>query len=48
MSKEKNAHYIDNKKFFAEIKVWKEEWDKSVAENRPTPQCTESVHAPGC
>lgn len=40
MSKEKNAHYVDNKKFFTEMKAWKDEWDKAVKENKPTPQCT--------
>lgn len=40
MSKEKAAHYVDNKKFFAAIKEWKEEWDTAVAEGKPTPQCT--------
>jgi|TARA_B110000305_G_scaffold226462_1_gene274121 hypothetical protein len=40
MSKEKNAHYVDNKKFYAEITVWKQQWDESVAKGEPTPQCT--------
>ena len=40
MSKEKNAHYVDNKKFYAEITAWKQQWDESVAKGEPTPQCT--------
>lgn len=40
MSKEKNAHYIDNKKFFAEIKEWKILWDQAVLDGAPKPQCT--------
>ena len=39
MSKEKNAHYVDNKKFFTEMKKWKIEWDAAVADKRSTPQC---------
>ena len=35
------AHYIDNKRFFKEISIWKEEWDRNVAEDKPTPRCTE-------
>ena len=40
--KDKNAaHYIDNKRFFKEISIWKEEWDRNVAEDKPAPRCTE-------
>ena len=40
MSKEKNAHYVDNNKFYQEITKWKKEWDEAVANDEPTPQCT--------
>lgn len=39
MSKQKNAHYVDNKKFFQEIKAWKIEWDEAVSSNSAKPQC---------
>ena len=40
MKKTQNAHYVDNKKFYAAMKDWKAEWDQAVAEGKPTPQCT--------
>ena len=40
MSKEKNAHYVDNKKFYEAIKAWKEEWNAAVEAGNPMPQCT--------
>lgn len=40
MSKEKSAHYVDNNKFYQEISKWKKEWDEAVANDEPTPQCT--------
>lgn len=39
MSKEKNAHYVDNKKFYEEIKKWKEECDHASANELDMPQC---------
>jgi hypothetical protein len=39
MKKTKNAHYVDNKKFYAAMKEWKAEWDEAVAKGDPKPQC---------
>ena len=38
--KKKTAHYIDNKKFFASMKEWKEEIDLCAAEGKDKPRCT--------
>lgn len=40
MKKTQNAHYIDNKQFFAAMKEWKLLWDDSVKNNLPRPKCT--------
>lgn len=40
MTKVRSVHYVDNKKFYEEIKKWKQEWDIAVSENKETPQCT--------
>jgi hypothetical protein len=40
MKKTKNAHYVDNKKFYEAMKDWKAEWDSAVEKGEPTPQCT--------
>jgi len=39
MAKEKSAHYVNNKKFFEEMKVWKAAWDAAVIAEDPKPQC---------
>lgn len=40
MAKEKNVHYIDNKKFFQEMVKWKKDWDHAVTNDLKKPQCT--------
>lgn len=36
-----NAHYIDNKQFFASIKEWKDEYDSAIKNDETPPRVTE-------
>jgi hypothetical protein len=36
-----DTHYVDNKRFFEEISIWKEEWQEAFEDDEPLPPITE-------
>ena len=40
MKKKKSEHYVDNKKFLAEMVLFKEKWDKAKEKGKPNPPIT--------